>query len=66
MSDDESELSSTCYHTNTTEESLRELNRLLESALRMGGDEGKGNTHEREEEEQEWRLNTAMSFGGVS
>jgi hypothetical protein len=63
----------------TPQDSLRELNRLLESALRMGGDDTKNNNsgngngssdakNEESEEPQggEWRLDTARRLGGVS
>jgi hypothetical protein len=65
----------------TPQDSLRELNRLLESALRMGGDDtknnssnssGNGNSSDAKNEESEepqggeWRLDTARRLGGVS
>ena len=51
-------------------EASRELNRLLESALRMGGDEGKNNEENNADGDREmggeWRLDTARKLGGVS
>ena len=61
----------------TSQDSLRELNRLLESALRIGGKEeggkstnssngGDGISGESEEGVGEWRLDTARQLCGVS